>query len=361
MDLKKEKIHYDNEGKSNLCKKYLENTGNLFGLENIKKELLIKKLEKIDNFLRNYCKYSKSKLSEINYNPVFSPDMKDLGKGSFRTLYDQPILELKSGTGMMINTIIEYLKIKYRKSDVCFLTPGKTYNISNINAINLSLIFNSPEKYKVVINKLVEQKQRDFISNCDKRFVFGYFILRIQNNLGGRFKKIDEMQNFHLNAFIYDKTKNLFELFEPLGYLETLNDFPIEMIYKEIEKKLVRILPKDFRFKVVDIDFQYKEEEIDRKRSIIDPFGFCAYWSAWALEQKLKSPNGSFRNLLIAKKKTIGDFRRFIRGFALLMNKIFSDFLMITRNLDELVKDEDETNQKILEFVIKTYLLTLTE
>jgi len=135
---------------------------------------------------------------------------------------------------------------------------------------------------------------------------------------------IEMPEGAHENMLIYDAEVNEIERFEPHGgtmpfrydYNEHKLDFLLEAKFKEIDKNIKYIRPKDFLPK---IGFQTLEEKYMKFE---DPAGFCSTWAIWYADVRIKyGIQGISREKLVLKiiktmrKKKIS-FKNFIRGYS---------------------------------------------
>ncbi len=115
---------------------------------------------------------------------------------------------------------------------------------------------------------------------------------------------IDLSQGSHANILIYDKEKGEIERFESFG-----SDYPWGFNYNpssldlQLKQKFERLVP-GIKFISPDeflpkIGFQSMEAALSQKK-IGDPGGFCAAWSTWYAENRLKYPNAE-RGKLVEK------------------------------------------------------------
>jgi ankyrin repeat protein len=135
---------------------------------------------------------------------------------------------------------------------------------------------------------------------------------------------IELSEGAHENMLIYDVSTKELERFEPHGgripfrydYNEKKLDLILENKFKEIDKDIKYIKPKDFLPK---IGFQSLEEYY---KKLDDPGGFCSTWAVWYADVRVKyGLQGVSREKLSLKiiktmrKKNI-PFRRFIRNYS---------------------------------------------
>lgn len=145
----------------------------------------------------------------------------------------------------------------------------------------------------------------------------------------------------HANYIIYDVNKNEIERFEPngshnpykLNYNPDLLDILLEKKFKEINKNITYIRPKDYLPKV---GFQLLDSmETKKHKKIGDPGGFCAAWVVWYVDMRLNNPDIS-RNILI--KEIIKKIKKFNYSFK---NTIRNYTTKITNLRDEILKEGD--------------------
>lgn len=127
----------------------------------------------------------------------------------------------------------------------------------------------------------------------------------------------------HANVLIYDKKTNTIERFEPNGC--TVN-FDIWFEVKEFDKIFSKIAKNQFDSEYVSPDIccpfigPQAIQESEKLMNITDPGGFCAAWTLWIIEMRMKNPNKSLKDLqLLAIKKMRRDpkpMTDFIRSFS---------------------------------------------
>lgn len=153
----------------------------------------------------------------------------------------------------------------------------------------------------------------DCISNKHKKFVIC--------PLG-----IEMREGSHAGYLIYDIEKKELERFETYGsgislygvhYDAVLLDEKLEQIFKEIDKNIKYIRPYDYLPK---ISFQLSDILEKKKRKIGDPFGFCALWSIWYVDNRIKYkeiPREKLVEILFTSTKEQNiSFKNLIRNYA---------------------------------------------
>jgi len=147
----------------------------------------------------------------------------------------------------------------------------------------------------------------------------------------------------HANILFYDVDKKQIERFEPngtnppkdLNYNNELLDKLIENVFKEIDKDIKLLKPKDY---LPIIGFQILENLDNNKcKRIGDPNGFCAIWCVWWIYHKMKNINiesNKLAEILIQELKFKNlNFKTVIRNFSKRISDMRDDFI-IKYNLD---------------------------
>ena len=147
----------------------------------------------------------------------------------------------------------------------------------------------------------------------------------------------------HSNSMIFNLKKMEIERFEPHGIQNYSGINKINAIYNEFDKQFLKLCKKyKFQyFKPLDFCPRYGPQMIEEQLNDLknfnnlgsqsntsqtntilptDPGGFCAAWSLWYLDLRLKNPNIERdaiikQSIEILKKKPI-KFRQFIRNYA---------------------------------------------
>lgn len=135
-----------------------------------------------------------------------------------------------------------------------------------------------------------------------------------------------ELENgSHANYIIYDKTTNEIERFEPYGFGSPYKfnydsdglDNILEFKFKEINENIKYVRPIDYLPK---IGFQYFDVYESKTKKIGDPGGFCAVWSVWYTDLRLKYPEIPRKSLvkkLIREMKGVKmSFKNVIRNYS---------------------------------------------
>lgn len=162
----------------------------------------------------------------------------------------------------------------------------------------------------------------------------------------------------HANYLIFDKNNNEIERFEPNGssspiginYNSHLLD---EMLKKKFDKyNMNYISPKKFLPK---IGFQSIDAYDKKNKKIGDPSGFCALWSMWYTENRLKYPNierSELVNLLLKKFKINNiSFKNLIRNYSKFVIEIRNNLLSKSN-----IEINDWINLKFTNNQLKTFI-----
>jgi ankyrin repeat protein len=179
-----------------------------------------------------------------------------------------------------------------------------TYDFFNFEIIwSFQKLF-FPNSLSTIVNNFLKSKHRFLI-----------IPLGIEINIGS-----------HANILIYDKKFNEIERFEPNGnnisnnyfyYNYNLLDILLENKFIDIIPNCKYIRPNDF---LPNIGFQQFESLLKKKHfKIGDPGGFCATWSIWYADMRIKYSDIP-RNILVLnliskfREKNIS-FKNFIRNY----------------------------------------------
>ena len=153
---------------------------------------------------------------------------------------------------------------------------------------------------------------------------------------------IELEEGSHANYLIFDKKTYEIERFEPYGYGtpykfnydSKLLDNILTFKFSEINENIKYINPAKFLPK---IGFQYLDVYESKTKNIGDPGGFCALWSIWYTEMRLKYPDIERKTLVNKLFKEIKlmnvSFKNLIRNYS----------INITNLRDELFKQSNIT------------------
>jgi len=163
------------------------------------------------------------------------------------------------------------------------------------------------------------------IDDCKRKAEFIIIPLGIELNNGS-----------HANYIIYDVLNKTVERFEPhgsstpagLNYSPALLDEILEARFKTINDDIKYYAPSKFLPK---IGFQLMDIFESNRKKIGDPGGFCALWSIWYVDMRIKYKNlppDELVKILIRSIKTQNiSVRNMIRNYAINIIKIRDDIL----------------------------------
>jgi hypothetical protein len=256
-----------------------------------------------------------------------------------------------------------YLEEKYKHLDICFYNPENyCHFFSDLEFLKIDIQYQKGKEEEAKLLTLYstnEKNLKDFIENCKKRYVAGLYLLRVTE------KKEKFSNEYHTNSFLFDKKTGFLQLMEPYGFLSHLNYLPDRFVYKLVDEQMERILPKPYNWRTVNVDFQDAESVIKREKSDIDPWGFCLYWAVWLLEQKIDNLDKDITEHLNEIKPTLGDLRRYIRGYSVFINSIMRDLEELNHEISVVLSkaipkavDEYNSYKTIREIIIKLHILS---
>ena len=168
----------------------------------------------------------------------------------------------------------------------------------------------------------------------------------------------------HAGYVILDMEKNEVERFEPHGayppklfnYNPKLLDQQIEAKFNEVSSNIKYFRPSNFLPRIGFQTMDYIEAE-EKCRHIGDPDGFCAAWSVWYADMRIKNPNISRNRLveqLIAKMRQEKiSFRSMIRNYSYKLT-VIRDQILESAGLDINRWKNDKYTKEQLEQVNNT-------
>lgn len=142
----------------------------------------------------------------------------------------------------------------------------------------------------------------------------------------------------HANYLIFDKKTYEIERFEPYGsdspyrfnYNSNLLDTILSFKFREIDENIKYIKPKSYLPK---IGFQYFDVYESNTTNIGDPGGFCALWSIWYTDMRLKYPEVGraelVNKLLKEIKMSNASFKSLIRNYSINITNIRDDVFKV--------------------------------
>jgi len=174
---------------------------------------------------------------------------------------------------------------------------------------------------------------------------------------------------------IFDLKKNTCERFEPYGSIllggevETLEiskrfDIDFGKVIKKYIPKMIYFTP--FKF-CPEKSFQFYNDAAGSFYNK-DPGGFCAAWSFWWADLRLKYPNIDRNNLLLKAKKIIeksdNSFKQFIRNYS---NFVIKQKALIYKNdkiplvLQRKLKSTGDVPPWVLRDFVKQFLFPILD
>lgn len=185
-------------------------------------------------------------------------------------------------------------------------------------------------------------------------------------------KKCDKRSyGAHANVLIYDKKTNTFERFEPNG---CTTNFDIWFEVKDFDRHFKQIAKDSFGAKFITPDIccpfvgPQAIQESEKLMKIADPEGFCAAWTLWIIELRLRNPDKALKDLqLLAIKRMKKDpkpMTDFIRSFSQFVVKKRRDVLEalpqktqreIERNPDAIERLNDNDLVKVNKIILDEF------
>jgi len=244
------------------------------------------------------------------------------------------------------------LKIKISKKDALFFSLGINWTCKK-------------KKRKLYMPKGILTNFKKCKERSDVQFIF--ILLTLIH------PKRCNQKSFgaHANVLIYDKKTNTIERFEPNGC--TVN-FDIWFEVKEFDKIFKEIAKNQFGAKYISPDIccpfigPQAIQESEKLMKIADPGGFCAAWTLWIIELRMKNPNKPLKDLqLLAIKKMRKDSKPmtdFIRSFSQFVVKKRKEVLnalpkktqrSIERDPDQIEHLNDNDLAKVNEVILNEF------
>ena len=176
----------------------------------------------------------------------------------------------------------------------------------------------------------------------------------------------------HSNGLFYQLGSHTMERFEPHGsnYPNQFNynpDLLDEILYKKFTNIMSNIYQKNIKIKYYQpknymskIGFQTLENaEINLNKNIGDPNGFCALWTIWYLDYRLKyveeKPQYLVKNLIKEIKRHNYSFRTIIRNYSKKITDLRDSYLLaINRNINDYLNNRlsiEETKKLLIEIL----------
>ena len=237
------------------------------------------------------------------------------------------VSELCSFVGVTLDILVGLIYLLDKYKDACSTITSNFINNDDLCNYYTNIGIKTSTKCEFLNFEIVWIYKKlffseNFIENfkkCKSRFII--IPLGIELKIGS-----------HANYLIYDRKTNEIERFEPYGsepphgfnYDADLLDNILAFKFNEIDSKIKYIEPNKYLHK---IGFQYHDIYEPKTGKIGDPSGFCALWSIWYADNRLKYPdidrkslvkklvkeikikNVSFKNLIRNYSTTITDLR----------------------------------------------------
>jgi len=159
----------------------------------------------------------------------------------------------------------------------------------------------------------------------------------------------------HANYIIYDVKNKTVERFEPhgastppgLNYSPRILDELLESRFKLIDENITYFAPQDYLPK---IGFQLMDIFENNKKKIGDPGGFCALWSVWYVDMRLKYKNIECKELVKILIRSIKNqnvsVKNMIRNYAKNIITIRDDILSkVNMDINDWLNDVYTDNQ----------------
>jgi ankyrin repeat protein len=330
-----------------ICSKTLDNL-----TDSERKKIFNKKDNIISSTkLINSCKkHINQKINDIINNIKNQKDVKCYEK-SYPMLKPPICIEISEGkniqfctfTGSLLDILIGlvFLNKKYNEY-VCSIISDEINKKDLCHKYKLNNIISNNNKCELINFELIwSNKKLNFGNNFINNF------LSCMENKKKRFiiipLGIEMKEGSHAGYMIYDIQEKELERFETYGggtslygtyYDSALLDEKIEERFKELDENIKYIKPYDFLPK---ISFQLMDISEKTKKKIGDPFGFCALWSIWYVDNRIKYkeiPREQLVKILIkdAKAKNIS-FKNLIRNYAINIIEI-RDQILSKANMD---------------------------
>lgn len=273
---------------------------------------------------------------------IFAPHKSDINR-QLLAPYKKKVPFQKTWMG---ESIYGYLSLVYlmknNEKDCIVLVPPAINKSYHENWEDWELLWSNEIGKKKSHKLLMPKKFKKIFKNCIKNPNINFILM----NIGIEVRKNREFQKGHENFLIIDKTNKTAEHFEPHGYILSEKNYNLPKLYKKLKMMFNEIGYKYLSPKKCcpRIGFQYIEERY--KKSIEDVGGYCAIWSYFYADIRMKNPN--IPPLVLSKmiKKELyfkpKYFRKFIRNY--------TQFLI--REIDTL-SNEIDVRKYITEQLIK--------
>jgi len=301
----------DNKEKNRFKELLIDSYINLNSKKNINKEKLKKNIEMNINLY-----------NEDNYKLDYIRD--------FYQITD--IVSLFSGLSIDILSGLLYIKKKYKNLDVILPDEKIRYNIcDNYNQYKIKLKndFECVIEYSMIIWYYPNLIYNDYIINQiqqkikEKKKYILLFLILIDN------------ENKHANILLFDTEKKECERYDPIGNI-LKSIFNFNVLDNKLEN-FIKFINNDFKYissqkKINTINLQYLEN-IDNRRIMGDPEGFCVSWCIFYIDLRLKYENINKEDIIDYIIEYINDnnmsykylIRNYSNNIVQIRNKIFND------------------------------------
>lgn len=283
----------------NMCSREFDNKENI--------ELMGKKIKNQDSLTKECLSIIKNNILK-NLEDI-NTGVKKCGLSSYPLAKNKMCINIEEGetlhvctfTGTTLDILLGLIYLLRTHKNACApLTPDfydneNLYNFyksigimmgSRGEFLNFEIIWVSQKLYLV-------ENFYDKIKSCvDKNAEFIIIPLGIELNAGS-----------HANYIIYDVKNKTVERFEPhgastppgLNYSPRILDELLESRFKLIDEDIKYFAPQDYLPK---IGFQLMDIFENNKKKIGDPGGFCALWSIWYVDMRLRYKNIDCKELV---------------------------------------------------------------
>jgi ankyrin repeat protein len=273
------------------------------------------------------------------------------------TIVEDEIVYFSTFTGSLLDMIsgFKYLVKKYPEAASLFHSNQE----------------NTPELEKYNQSLGIQENPHQHLIHFEIRWIYQRFFLppgfeTILSNiiLGKKYKYviipigIILSNGSHSNGLFYDIEKKIIERFEPHGsdYPGQFNYNPElldEILYKQLSNIISGIYKENIVIKyykpknyLPKIGFQtFENTEITINKNIGDPNGFCALWTIWYLDYRLKyvdkKPQQIVKNLIQQIKINNYSFRTIIRNYSKKITDLRDAYLLkIHHNINDYLNNK---------------------
>lgn len=333
----------------------------------------------IDSEIINMCKIKiKEKINSL-IDKIKNNDTIKCYEKSFPIVRPSMCVEISEGkdlqlctfTGNLLDVLIGLIYLTQKHNNyICNILNNKINKYDLCSKYKLDNIISENNKCELVSFEIIWSNKNLYFSD--------FFISNFLNCISNIKKKfiivplgIEMKEGSHAGYLVYDIANKELERFETYGsgislygthYDAVLLDEKIEQRFKELDENIKYIKPYNFLPK---ISFQLSDILEKQKKKIGDPFGFCALWSIWYVDNRIKYheiPREKLVEILInsIKEKNIS-FKNMIRNYAVniidIRDNIFkkaniniNDWLNEQYNEQQFFIIIDEINKEISKF-----------